>query len=163
MTGWRLGYAAADPVVIRAMTKMQGAITSGVNAFSQRATLTALKNARSEAAHMVADYARRRALMAELLAGMSGMRLHLPAGTFYMLPDFSELLVRLPDGLPQDDLSLAEWLLTAHGVATVPGSAFGAPGALRLSFSVSERDIRAGVARLRTALQALAAHARHIR
>ena len=160
MTGWRLGYAAADPALIRAMAKIQGAITSGVNAFSQRAAITALREARPETERMVADYARRRTLMAELLAGMPGMRLHLPAGTFYMLPDFSELLARLPEGLPRNDAALAEWLLVEHGVSTVPGSAFGAPGTLRLSFSVSDADIRKGVARLRAGMEALAARAR---
>ncbi len=157
MTGWRLGYAAADPAVISAMAKMQGAITSGVNAFSQRAAITALAKARPEADRMAADYARRRTLMAELLAGMPGMRLHLPAGTFYMLPDFSDLLARLPQGMPRDDVALAEWLLVEHGVSTVPGSAFGAPDTLRLSFSVSDADIREGVARLRAGMEALAA------
>ena len=159
MTGWRLGYAAAPPAIIRAMTKMQGAITSGVNAFSQRAAITALRRARPEAERMVADYARRRALMAELLEGMPGMRLHPPAGTFYTLPDFSTLLNRLPEGLPQDDVALAEWLLMGHGVSTVPGSAFGAPGTLRLSFSVSEADIREGIVRLRAGMEELAARA----
>ncbi len=159
MTGWRLGYAAADPAIISAMAKMQGAITSGVNAFSQRAAITALEKARPEADRMVADYARRRTLMAELLAGMPGMRLHLPAGTFYMLPDFSDFLTRLPEGLPRNDVALAEWLLVEHGVSTVPGSAFGAPGTLRLSFSVSDADIREGIARLRAGMEALAAWA----
>ena len=159
MTGWRLGYAAAAPAIIRAMGKMQGAVTSGVNAFSQRAAITALQRARPAAERMVADYARRRALMTELLEGMPGMRLHPPAGTFYMLPDFSELLSRLPEGLPRDDVALAEWLLMEHGVAVVPGSAFGAPNALRLSFSVSDADIREGVSRLRAGMEELAAHA----
>ena len=159
MTGWRLGYAAAAPAIIRAMTKMQGAVTSGVNAFAQRAAITALQEAKPETERMVADYARRRALMAALLDGMPGMRLHLPAGTFYMLPDFSELLTRLPEGLPRDDVALAEWLLTEHGVSVVPGSAFGAPGTLRLSFSVSDADIREGIARLRNGMKKLAAQA----
>ncbi len=156
MTGWRLGYSASTPQLARAIAKMQGSFTAGVNAFAQRAILAALSDeARPAVEEMRQRYASRRALMLELLDGIEGLCLTPPAGTFYMLPDCSGLLADAAAGLPQDDMALAEWLLMEHGVATVPGSAFGAPGALRLSFATSEENIRKGCARLRQGLEAL--------
>ena len=73
-----------------------------------------------------------------------------------MLPDVSALLENAAEGLPRDDVALAEWLLAEHGVAIVPGSAFAAPGTLRLSFATSEENIREGLARLREGLLELA-------
>ncbi len=158
MTGWRLGYAAAIPEIARALAKIQGSFTAGVNAFAQQAIPTALHDARARAAvrQMQQRYAARRALMLELLGDLPGVRLNAPAGTFYMLPDFSGLLANAQDGLPRDDVALAEWLLMEHGVATVPGSAFGAAGCLRLSFATSDAQIREGCARLAAGVQALA-------
>ena len=156
MTGWRLGYSASMPAMARAIAKMQGSFTAGVNAFSQRAILTALSEAARPAVEgMCQRYANRRALMLKLLKDIPGVRLTPPAGTFYMLPDFSELLAGASGNLPQDDVALAEWLLMEHGVATVPGSAFGAPRTLRLSFATSEQQIMAGCQRLREGLAAL--------
>ncbi len=156
MTGWRLGYAAAVPELCVAMTKLQGAFTAGVNAFSQKAAVTALKEGAAEVERMRREYERRRALMLRLLQEVPGISLQAPAGAFYMLPDVSALLANAAGGLPRDDLALAEWLLLEHGVATVPGSAFAAPGTLRLSFATSEDNIRKGVSRLREGLQRLA-------
>ena len=156
MTGWRMGYAAAVPELVPALAKMQGAFTSGVCAFAQRAGVAALERAGEDVARMGEIYARRRALMLELLEEVPGIRLHAPQGAFYMLPDVSALLERAGDGLPKDDLALAEWLLREHGVGTVPGGAFAAPGTLRLSFATSEENIREGLARLREGLLELA-------
>ncbi len=152
MTGWRLGYAAATPTLATAMAKIQGSFTAGVNAFAQHAAITALKEARGFVEEMRASYARRRALIMKLLAEVEGARAAPPQGTFYVLADLSALLGAA--GRAGDDVWLAEWLLEEHGVATVPGSAFGAPGCLRLSFSVSEEDIREGLRRMRAALAA---------
>ena len=157
MTGWRLGYAAAVPELTRAMARMQGTFTAGVNAFSQRAILTALADdaARSAVNDMRRRYATRRRLMFDLLKDIPGLHVRPPAGTFYMLPDASALLENAADGLPRDDVALAEWLLFEHGVACVPGSAFGAPGCLRLSFATSEENIREACARLARGLNML--------
>jgi aspartate aminotransferase len=156
MTGWRIGFLVAPPAVAKAVTSVQGQMTSGACTPAQWAALAAVSDpsANAEVLVMRERFAERRVAM---LAGLraAGVEFVEPDGAFYVFPDFSALC-----GAGRrfaDDLELASYLLEDQGLATVPGSAFGAPGHLRMSFACSLADIEQGTELLRTAL-AVAGH-----
>ncbi|MBI2719117.1 MAG: pyridoxal phosphate-dependent aminotransferase [Rhizobiales bacterium] len=158
MTGWRLGYAAAVEPITRAMTRMQSTITTGANQFVQRAGIAALEGPRDAVEAMRLRYRARRDTVLAGLRAIAGVRIGPIPATFYAFPDVSELLGRTAGNhrLDTSDL-LCDWLLEEHGVATVPGTAFGAAGSIRLSFAASEADIEKALARLAKALGSLRA------
>jgi aspartate aminotransferase len=154
MTGWRLGYAAAPEPISRAMGRMQSALTAGANSFVQRAAIAALEAPRDEVARMRESYRHRRDMVVAGLSAISGIKLAPIPATFYAFPDVSAFIGRHPHAANVD--SLCDWLLEAHGVTTVPGSAFGDHKCIRLSFAASERDIAQGLERLKSGFAALA-------
>lgn len=151
MTGWRIGYMVAPEPVAKAVTAIQGQMTSGASTPAQWAALAAITDPEAAAAVAVMRerFAERRLLM---IAGLkaAGVELVEPDGAFYVFPEFSALCG--PGQRFADDLALASYLLEDRGLATVPGSAFGAPGHLRLSFACSNEDIEQGTTALREAL-----------
>ena len=158
MTGWRLGYAAAAEPVARAMGRLQSAITAGANQFVQRAALEALEGPRQAVEEMRLRYKARRDMVVAGLRTIAGVRIAAIPATFYAFPDVSSLLGKKSGNHVLDTSDrLCDWLLDEHGVATVPGSAFGAPGSIRLSFAASEPDIEKALARLAKALNLLRA------
>lgn len=157
MTGWRLGYAAAVEPVARAIVRMQSTITTGANQFVQRAALEALAGPRDEVERMRLRYQQRRDMVLHGLRAISGVRIGDIPATFYAFPDVSALLGRTAGNHLIDTTErLCDWLLDEHGLATVPGTAFGAPGSIRLSFAASEADIEKALERLQRALRQLA-------
>jgi aspartate aminotransferase len=156
MTGWRLGYAAAPAPIARAMARMQSAISAGANQFVQRAAIAALEGPRDAVEIMRQAYLRRRDQVLAGLKALPGVRIGNIPATFYAFPDVSALLGRRAGNHVIDSTeTLCDWLLDEHGLATVPGSAFGAPGSLRLSFACSETEIDKALSRLRAALARL--------
>lgn len=156
MTGWRLGYAAAVEPVARAMAKVQGTFTAGANAFVQRAAIAALENGAGDVERMRAIYKSRRRIVMEGLASIHGVRTIEPEGTFYVFPDVSAFLGRTAGNHVVETVDqLCDWLLDHNDVATVPGSAFGTPECIRLSFATSESELKTGLERLATALKRL--------
>src|SRR5690606_28346547 len=151
MTGWRIGFLVAPEPVARAVSAIQGQMTSGACTPAQWAALAATVSAEANAEVLVMRdrFAERRDVM---IAGLraAGVELVEPDGAFYVFPDFSTLCG--PGKRFADDLALASYLLEDKGLATVPGSAFGAPGHLRLIFACSREDIEAGTELLRQAL-----------
>jgi aspartate aminotransferase len=152
MTGWRIGFLVAPEPIAKAVIAIQGQMTSGACTPAQWAALAATVDAEANAEVLVMRdrFAERRDAM---VAGLriDGVELIEPDGAFYVFADFSSMCGagrRFPD-----DLALASELLEQHGLATVPGSAFGAPGHLRLSFACSREEIDAGTAVLRAALK----------
>lgn len=149
MTGWRLGYAIGPAPVIKAMGTLQSQSTSNATSFVQYGGLKALEiddkilNERRDA------FKKRRDLILEKLAEIPHVVCPTPTGAFYVFPDFSAYLS--PEGF-KDDLELTDFLLTKAGVAVVPGSAFGSPGGLRLSYAMDEETIVEGVRRIKEAL-----------
>jgi aspartate aminotransferase len=154
MTGWRLGYAAAPDPIARSMARMQSAFTAGANSFVQRAAVAALEAPRDDVVRMRESYRRRRDMVARGLAKIPDVKLAPIPATFYAFPDVSAFLGRRPEAETVD--KLCDWLLEAHGVTTVPGSAFGDDRCLRISFAASERDIETGLDRLKAGFAALA-------
>jgi aspartate aminotransferase len=156
MTGWRLGYAAAPEPIARAMSRMQSAISAGANQFVQRAAIAALEGPREEVERMRQRYRARRDMVLSGLRAIPGIRIGDIPATFYAFPDVSALLGRKAGNHVLDTADrLCDWLLDAHGVATVPGIAFGAPGSIRLSFACSEAEIEKAMDRMRKALTSL--------
>jgi aspartate aminotransferase len=151
MTGWRLGYAAAAEPIARAMAKVQGTFTAGANAFVQHAAIAALEGSRDDVIRMRETYRRRRIIVMEGLRRIPGVKVREPAGTFYAFPDVSMLLKENANFIDVDQL--CDWLLESHGLALVPGTAFGDAGCVRISFAASEADIETGMQRLAAALK----------
>lgn len=157
MTGWRLGYAAAPEPIAKAMSRMQSTLTAGANQFVQRAAVAALEGPRDDVERMRKQYRLRRDMVQAGLNAIPGVRMGNIPATFYAFPDVSALLGKKAGNHLLDTTdALCDWLLDEHAVATVPGTAFGAPGSIRLSFACSEAEIAKAVSRMQTALGSLA-------
>jgi len=150
MTGWRIGYAAGPLKLIKAMTKLQSQSTSNPCSIAQAAAVAAIGGDQGCLLPMVKAFRERHDAVVTQLAAMPGVRCRAGEGTFYAFPDFSEAIAGM-DGVA-DDLALAERLLVDAGVALVPGTAFGAPGHLRLSFATDMATLDAAIERIRGAL-----------
>jgi len=146
MTGWRIGYAGGPKAVIAAMKKIQSQSTSNPSSISQAATIAALTGDQSCVREMNKAFKERHDYVVAALNGIPGFRCLPSAGTFYAFPNVNEAL--RAKGL-KDDLALSELLLNEVEVAVVPGSAFGAPGYLRLSFACSLDTLKEAIRRIR--------------
>jgi len=158
MTGWRLGYAAADREIARAIGNLLSQTTSNVTSVAQRAALGALDGTEGEVAAMVAEFARRREHVLGRLAAMPHVRLQPPRGAFYVFPNLRTALgLRSPGGqLLRDVDTLALRLMEEAGLATVPGSGFGTAEHIRISYAAALPMLQAGLDRLEAFLRALA-------
>lgn len=149
MTGWRIGYLAAPAPLLKAMGDLQSHATSNANAMAQWASVAALNGPRGPILHMVAEFDRRRRYMAGRVSALPGFSCQLPAGAFYVFPNVTGVLGRKYRGkLIPDDEVLAELILTQAHVTVVPGSGFGYPSHLRLSYATSMDKIEAGLDRI---------------
>ncbi len=157
MTGWRLGYLGGPRWVVDAAATVQSQLTSAPNAIAQRAGVAALTMSHEPLRDMVEAFRRRRDYLLGRLAGMDGIVCPTPEGAFYLFPDVSAFFGRTaPDGLRIDDgAALCLYLLEQHDLALVPGSAFGAPGAVRISYAAGMDDLAKGADRLLAGLSAL--------
>jgi len=150
MTGWRIGYAAGPRKLLNAMKKVQGQSTSNPTSISQYASLAALTGDQSCIAEMNAAFRERHDWLVAALNALPGVKC-LPAdGAFYAFPDVSGAIATL-DAI-DDDTGFAEYLLDKAGVAVVPGTAFGAPGHVRLSFACSLATLKQAVERIASVL-----------
>ena len=156
MTGWRLGFAGGPADIIEAMANLQAQTTLAPCSISQAAAVAALNGPRESIDAMAAAYRRRRDLVMQIAGGQPGVRLQRPDGAFYAMLDLSEALAggERFRGDPEPDQAFCEWLLETRHVAAVPGSVFGAPGSVRISFASDEQTIERGL----TGLLDAAAH-----
>ena len=149
MTGWRLGYAAAPEPIAKAMARMQSIMSAGANQFVQRAAIAALKGSRDDVEKMRIKYRARRDLVLKGLGAIDGVKIANIPGTFYAFPDVSLFLgKRAGNHVIETTDQLCDWLLEKHGVSIVPGTAFGAPGSVRLSFAASEANLKKALTRI---------------
>ena len=156
MTGWRLGYSAGPEPVAKAMARMQSVISAGANQFVQRAAVVALQGPRGEVEKMRVQYQARRNLVLAGLRAINGIKIADIPATFYAFPDVSAYLgKRVGNHVIDNTDQLCDWLLESHGVAIVPGTAFGAAGSVRLSFAASEADLKKALARIGKGLSEL--------
>lgn len=145
MTGWRIGYAGGPKAIIAAMKKIQSQSTSNPSSISQAASVAALSGDQSCVREMTKAFKERHDYVVAALNGIAGFKCLPSAGTFYAFPNVTEAL-RAKD--LKDDLALSELLLNSGDVAVVPGSAFGAPGYLRLSFACSLDTLKEAIRRI---------------
>lgn len=150
MTGWRIGYAGGPKDLIKAMSKIQSQSTSGATTMSQHAAEAALNGDQTCVAKMVEAFKQRHDYVVKTLNDMPDVRCLESDGTFYAFPDFSKVIARL-DGV-DDDVAFSEFLIEKANVAAVPGSAFGAPGYLRLSYATSMENLEKALARIGDAI-----------
>jgi aspartate aminotransferase len=145
MTGWRIGYAGGPKAIIAAMKKIQSQSTSNPSSISQAASVAALSGDQTCVREMTRAFKERHDYVVAALNGIPGFKCLPSAGTFYAFPNVSGALQA--KGL-KDDLALSELLLNSGEVAVVPGSAFGAPGYLRLSFACSLDTLKEAIRRI---------------
>lgn len=156
MTGWRLGYAAGPAPLAVAMARLQSGLTAGANSFVQQAALTALSAPRDDVETMRRRYQARRDMVVKALGALPGLRLSPIPATFYAFPDVGSFLGRKAGNHVMDSVeTLCDWLLDEHGVATVPGSAFGDPNCIRLSFATGEAELEKALERFVNGLKRL--------
>ncbi len=160
MTGWRIGYSASTSALASAFETVQSQTTGPINSIAQAAATEALNHSAELVAPMGAAYRERHAAMCRALTDIEGLQFLPSDGSFYVFVRVQEAIERLfRRGLLTEttDLALSELLLEQGGLAVVPGSAFGAPGHLRLSFATSPAMIETACSRLR-ATCALGSH-----
>lgn len=149
MTGWRIGYAGGPAEIIKAMKKVQSQSTSNPTAISQKAAEAALKGPLDCVQMMLKAFKERHDFVYQRLSQMAGVRVQASDGTFYIFPDFSEIITKLK---LSDDVELTKMLLETAGVALVPGSAFGMPGCARISYATSLEKLEAALSRIEKTL-----------
>lgn len=145
MTGWRIGYCGGPKEIITAMATIQGQSTSNASSISQKAAVAALNGDQSCVARMTAEFKARRDFVVKALNSLPGVTCLPGAGTFYAFADVSSAMGALGC---RDDNEFAELLLNDAGVAVVPGSGFGAPGHVRLSFACSMQTLEKAMDRI---------------
>ena len=150
MTGWRVGYAAGPKEIIDAMIKINSQSISNVNSIAQKAAVAALTKPKGFLKEWLEAFDERRRYMVEKLNEIEGVSCLMPKGAFYAFPNVKELL---KEGNFKDDWELAEFLLEEAKIAVVPGSAFGYPGYLRLSYATSMENIEEGLNRFKEAVE----------
>jgi aspartate aminotransferase len=156
MTGWRIGYMGAPLWLSKACNKLQGQFTSGVSSIAQRAALAAVTSKSDSKEKMREAFLRRRNLICSLLGEIPGLKVRVPQGAFYVMPDISNFIGRSYNGQvikDADDLTL--FLLAEARVAMVSGSAFGADSCIRISYATSDEHITEAVRRIKEALAKL--------
>jgi aspartate aminotransferase len=161
MTGWRIGYAAGDRTLIKAMTDVQSQVTSNPSSIAQWAAVEALTGPQSEVAKMAGEFDRRRRLVIAGLNALPGVRCAMPRGAFYAFANVSGLFGRTwarPAGAVtlKSSLDVTGFLLEEARVAVVPGRDFGSDAHVRLSYATSDTLISEGLARMGAALAKLA-------
>ena len=147
MTGWRIGYMAAEKRLSAILRKLHYYATLCPNAISQKAAFAALTGPQDCVQRMVKEYDRRRRCMLDELCKVKAVSYARPRGAFYVFPDFSSF--------EESDEELASYFLKNAGVATAPGSGFGKAGMghLRISYSVSYEQARKGIRSIRESLE----------
>lgn len=157
MTGWRLGYIAANKEIAAANDKMQGQTTSGTCSISQRAGIAAYNEGLESVLEMKKAFARRRQLVYDLLNDIPGVKTNLPEGAFYFFPEVSSFFGKQdPEGnVIKGSADLALYLLNYGHVATVGGDSFGNDNYIRLSYAASDENLVEALRRIKEALAKL--------
>lgn len=156
MTGWRIGYCAAPLPLAKAISKLQGQMTSGASSIAQKAAEAAYSGGQECVEQMRRAFERRRNLVVELARNIPGMEVNVPQGAFYLFPKVDAFFGKGFNGRTiGNSMDLAMYLLEEAHVATVGGDAFCAPGYLRLSYATSDENLREAFARMARALENL--------
>ncbi len=157
MTGWRLGYIAGPDSIVQAVAKIQSQETSAPSTISQKAGEAAYRGSLDDVIRMREAFRERRDYIVGALREIPGLRCFVPAGAFYVFPDCSSYFgKRTADGqLIETSTDLCIYLLEHHGVAAVPGDAFGEPTGFRISYASSMEQLQEAIRRLKKGLEEL--------
>jgi aspartate aminotransferase len=156
MTGWRIGYAAGPKDIIKAMTNLQGHMTTGPNAPAQHASLEAFRNSNNSVEKMVVEFDRRRKYLVDRLNNIQGITCNLPKGAFYAMPNVSSFYGKSWENYKiKNSMDLTNFLLEEAKVAVAPGEAFGINDNIRIAYSNSMENIVKGMDALEEALKKL--------
>jgi aspartate aminotransferase len=157
MTGWRLGYGVGDPGLVAAINKLQSQSSSCPSSISQAAAAEAISGDQAFVADSIVSYRARRDIIFDLLSDVDGITPVLPQGAFYLFCGCAGLLgKRAPDGrVLENDQDVVLYLLDHASVATIQGSAYGAPSHFRISFATSEDVLRTAADEIAKAVAAL--------
>jgi aspartate aminotransferase len=156
MTGWRLGYIAANAEIAKACEKVQGQFTSGANSIAQKAAVTALTTDLRPSMEMVKEFAARRKRVLDLVKQIPGLICSEPDGAFYIFPDVSAYFGKTDgESVIANASDFSMYLLNKAHVSSVMGDAFGEPKCVRFSFANSMKNIEEGWKRIKEALSKL--------
>jgi len=160
MTGWRIGYAAGERTLIKAMTDVQSQVTSNPSSIAQWAAVEALAGVQDEVAKMTGEFDRRRRLIIAGLNALPGVSCIMPKGAFYAFANVSGLFGRTwrrREGalMLKTSLDVTSFLLEEARVAVVPGKDFGSDAHIRMSYATSDALISDGLARMGAAIATL--------
>ena len=133
LTGMRIGWVIAGDEVANGMTKIQGQTASCASVLSQKVALAVMADKETIAEDLRNEMDENRKFLLDYFKGKDKIRLAAPKGAFYAFPDIS--------ALTEDDEMFAERLLNEKYVATVPGSAFGMKGYIRMSYSCTKDEL----------------------
>ena len=151
MTGWRLGYGAGPKVLIEAMKKIQSQSTSAANTIAQNAAIKALELDNNYFKAIKASLLKRRAIVISALSDLEGFDSNFSEGAFYLFPSIKRFLGKRLNSneVILNDTNFCMQLLSSEHVATVPGSSFGSKDSIRISYALSEKDLRTGCKRIK--------------
>lgn len=149
MTGWRIGYAAANETIIKYMSNIQSHTTSNPNTIAQYAALEALSGSQDDMKHMIKEFHKRRDYMVDKINSINNISCLKPQGAFYVMLNISKLLDKKIDGeIIENSMNFSKKLLDKKNVAVIPGEAFGVKNFVRLSYATSMENIINGLNRI---------------
>ena len=156
MTGWRIGFTAADKELISGMGKLQSQMTSNPSSISQYAAMEAVAGPQDDVEEMRATFAKRREYLFKALNEIDGVKAESAKGAFYLFPDFSSFFGKsYKETKIEGSMDLAMYLIAEAQVATVPGSVFGAEGFMRIAYATSTENLKEGISRIKEAVAKL--------
>ena len=153
MTGWRLGYMAANVEIVKACEKLQGQFTSATCSITQKAAVAALTGDLKPSQDMAEEFVRRRSKTLELVKNIPGLKCFEPEGAFYIFPDMSSYYGKsIGTEVIKNSGDMSMYLLNTAHVSSVMGEAFGEPNCVRFSFANSMPNIERAWSRIKEAL-----------
>lgn len=154
MTGWRLGYAAGNEKIIKAMSSVQSHAVSHPSSITQYASTVALNGPQDDVERMISEFEKRRNYMYDRINSIKGLSCTMPEGAFYIFADISSYIGRELCGVKlTSSLDFAQILLEKGHVAVIPGAAFGMDNYIRLSYATSMETIKNGLDRFETFIE----------
>lgn len=157
MTGWRLGYMAGPKEIVDAVAKIQSQETSAPSSISQKAGEAAYTGDLTAVVYMREQFKKRRDYIVQALSSINGLKCFTPSGAFYVFPDIEHYLGKKTNQgqTVETSTDLCMYLIEEHGLATVPGDAFGEPTGIRLSYASSMEELQEAMKRLKEGLAQL--------
>lgn len=154
MTGWRIGYLAADEKIVKLMKSIQSHMTSGTNSITQYAAVAALEGDMTEQEKMVKEFEKRRNYMLQRIEKMKDISCISPSGAFYVMLNIGSYLGKSVSNIKiNNSVEFADKLLDEDKVAVVPGAGFGLDSYVRLSYATSMKEIERGLDRIENFLK----------